>query len=108
MKFKSAIPWLQDRCFESMEDIHELNAIARKYSELSREEAAKFKAILEHEMPRDLQGVDYLLSVLDEYEFDNAIIYPSDLNIISLTLPNSHFISTLLSSLSTLIPLSNA
>lgn len=78
MKFKSAIPWLQDRCFESMEDIHELNAIARKYSELSRGEAAKFKAILEHEMPRDLQGADYLLSVLDEYEFDNTIIYPSD------------------------------
>ena len=78
LKFKSAIPWLQDRCFESMEDVYDLNAIARKYSELSREQAAKFKAVLEHERPRDLQGVDYLMSVLDEYEFDNSITNPSE------------------------------
>ena len=78
MKFKSAILWLQDRCFESMEDVYDLNAIARKYSEVSREQEAKFKAVLEHERPRDLQGVDYLMSVLDEYEFDSSVIYPAE------------------------------
>ena len=78
MKFKSAIPWLQDRCFKSMEEIYELNAIARKYSELSRKEAAKFKAVLQHERPSDLQGADYLLSVLDEYEFNNFAANPSE------------------------------
>ena len=78
MKFKSAIPWLQDRCFKSMEDIYDLNAIARKYSELSRGEAAKYKAVLQHERPSDLQGADYLLSVLDEYEFNNFAANPSE------------------------------
>ncbi len=50
--FKSAIPQISDVCFESMENIYAVNDIARRYSELSREDAAKFKAVLEHEVWR--------------------------------------------------------
>lgn len=78
MKFYSAIPQLHDDGSESIEDIYELNELARKFSELSREEAAKFKAVLELEKPRDLQSADYLLSVLSEFEFDNSVMYPSE------------------------------
>ena len=40
MKFESALPQIGDSAVESAEDIYLLNEIAKKYSELSREDAA--------------------------------------------------------------------
>ena len=70
---KSAIPQISDACFESMEDIYTLNDIARRYSELSREDAAKFKAVLEHELWRGFEKINAILNDLDCYEFNGTI-----------------------------------
>lgn len=78
MGFKSAIPQIQDDCFDSMENIYALNDIARKYSELSREDAAKFKAVLEHELWRGWDKINAILNGLDCYEFDGTINYASE------------------------------
>lgn len=76
--FETAIPQIQDDCFESMEDIYTLNDIARKYSELTREDAAKFKAVLEHELWRGWDKINAILNALDCYEFDGTINYASE------------------------------
>lgn len=73
--FESTIPQISDVCFEGMEDIYALNDIARRYSELSREDAAKFKAILEHELWRGWDKINAVLNDLDCYEFDGSINY---------------------------------
>ena len=49
MQFESAIPQIDNSTVESADDVYLLNEIARKYSGLSREDAAKFKAILQNE-----------------------------------------------------------
>lgn len=72
---KSAIPQIPDVCFESMENIYDLNDIARRYSGLSREDAAKFKAVLEHEVWRGWDKINAILNDLDCYEFDGSINY---------------------------------
>ncbi len=71
--FESAIPQISDVCFESMEDIYALNDIARRYSELFREDAAKFKAVLEHELWRGFEKINAILNDLDCYEFNGTI-----------------------------------
>lgn len=76
--FESAIPQISDVCFESMEDIYALNDIARKYSELSREDAAKFKAVLDHELWRGWDKINAIINNLDCYEFDGTINYASE------------------------------
>ena len=76
--FESVIPQISDVCFESMENIYELNDIARRYSELSREDAAKFKAVLEHELWRGFEKINAILNDLDCYEFDVTINYVSE------------------------------
>lgn len=76
--FESVIPQISDVCFESMENIYELNDIARRYSELPREDAAKFKAVLEHELWRGWDKINAILNDLDCYEFDGTINYVSE------------------------------
>ena len=76
--FKSAIPQISDVCFESMENIYAVNDIARRYSELSREDAAKFKAVLEHELWRGWDKINAILNDLDCYEFDGTIKHISE------------------------------
>ncbi len=76
--FESAIPQIREDCFESMESVYELNDIARRYSELSREDAAKFKAVLEHELWRGWNKINAILNGLDCYEFDGTINYASE------------------------------
>lgn len=71
--FKSAISQISDVCFNSMDDIYAANAVARRYSELSREDAAKFKAVLEHELWRGWDKVNAIINDLDSYEFDSSI-----------------------------------
>ena len=75
LDMKSAIPQISDVCFASMEDIYALNDIARRYSELSRVDAAKFKAVLEHELWRGWDKINAVLNDLDCYEFDGSINY---------------------------------
>ena len=70
---ESAIPQISDVCFNSMEDIYAANDVARRYSELSREDAAKFKAVLEHELWRGWDKVNAIINDLDRYEFDSSI-----------------------------------
>lgn len=70
---ESAIPQISDVCFNSMEDIYAANDVARRYSELSREDAAKFKAVLEHELWRGWDKVNAIINDLDSYEFDSSI-----------------------------------
>lgn len=76
--FESTIPQISDVCFESMEDIYALNDIARRYSELSREDAAKFKAVLEHEVWRGWDKINAILNDLDCYEFDGTVNHVSE------------------------------
>ena len=71
--FKSAISQISDVCFNSMDDIYAANAVARRYSELSREDAAKFKTVLEHELWRGWDKVNAIINALDSYEFDSSI-----------------------------------
>lgn len=76
--FKSAISQISDVCFNSMDDIYAANAVARRYSELSREDAAKFKAVLEHELWRGWDKINAILNDLDCYEFDGTIKHISE------------------------------
>lgn len=76
--FKSAVPQITDECFESMENIHVLNDIAQKYSELSREDAAKFKAVISAEELSALDDIEDTLTMLDQYEADISINYDSE------------------------------
>lgn len=76
--FESAISQISDVCFESMENIYELNDIARRYSELSREDAAKFKAVVSAEKPSDLGDIENILFALNQYEADISINYASE------------------------------
>lgn len=73
MNFESAIPQIRDDCFESMEDIYKLNDIARRISEMPREETAKFKAVLRSETPSDLDRIEFILNNIDSYEFNNTL-----------------------------------
>ena len=77
--FESAIPQIREDCFESMESVYELNDIARRYSELSREDAAKFKAVLEHELWRGWDKINAILNALDCYEFDGTMARPDEI-----------------------------
>lgn len=61
-----------------MENIYAVNDIARRYSELSREDAAKFKAVLEHELWRDWDKINAILNDLDCYEFDGTVNHVSE------------------------------
>lgn len=47
----------------------------RKYSELSRENAAKFRAVLEHGVWRGWDKINAILNGLDCYEFDGTVNY---------------------------------
>lgn len=78
MNFESAIPQIQNRCFENMEDIYVLNDIAQKFSELSREDAAKFKAVVSAEKPSDFGDIENILFALNQYEADISINYASE------------------------------
>ena len=72
MKFESAIPQINNDIW-SMEEIYLLNDIARDFIELSREDAAKFKAALESEQPQSLDRIEYIMKYLDNFEFDNTM-----------------------------------
>ncbi len=78
MNFESAIPQIQNGCFENMEDIYVLNDIAQKFSELSREDAAKFKAVVSAEKPSDFGYIENILFALNQYEADISINYASE------------------------------
>ena len=72
MKFESAIPQINNDMW-SMEEIYLLNDIARDFLELSREDAAKFKAVLESEQPQSLDKIESIMKYLDNYEFDHTL-----------------------------------
>ena len=78
MNYKSAIPQIKDDCFESMEDIYALNNIAWKFSELSREGAAKFKAVLQSENWNSISEAEDILKNLGGYISDNSVTDTSD------------------------------
>ena len=100
LNFQSSIPQIDENILDSMEDIFTLNDIANKYAELSREDRAKFKAIIEFERCKDIEKVGDVLNSLDEYEFDFSITDASDfgINYLSKLLP-SDFDRTLLESI---------
>lgn len=78
MKFESALPQIDDSAMESAEDIYLLNEIAKKYSELSREDAAKFKAVLQNENWNSLDEAENILKSLSGYDFDISVTDASD------------------------------
>ena len=78
MKFESAIPQINDSAIESAEDVFLLNEIAEKYSDLSREDAAKFKAVLQNEAWKSLDEAENILKNLDGYDFDISVTDASD------------------------------
>ncbi len=73
MKFESALPHIDDSAVESSEDIYSLNEIAKKYSELSRENAVKFKAVLQNENWNGVDEAENILRNLGGYDFDPVI-----------------------------------
>lgn len=73
MQFESAIPQIDNSTVESADDVYLLNEIARKYSGLSREDAAKFKAILQNENWNNLDEAENILKNLDGYDFDISV-----------------------------------
>ena len=72
MKFESMIPHINNDTW-NMEEIYLLNDIAREYAEMSRDDTAKFKAVLRKEQPDDFNGVRDILNSLDQYEVDISI-----------------------------------
>jgi len=72
-KFESALPQIDDSAVESSEDIYSLNEIAKKYSELSRADAVKFKAVLQNENWNSLDEAEDILNSLGGYDFDLGI-----------------------------------
>lgn len=78
MKFESALTQIDDSAMESAEDIYLLNEIAKKYSELSREDAAKFKAVLQNENWNSLDEAENILKSLSGYDFDISVTDASD------------------------------
>ena len=72
MRFESAIPQINNNMW-SMEEIYLLNDIARDFLEMSRENAAKFKAALESEKPQSLDRVEFIMKYLDNYEFNYTL-----------------------------------
>ena len=69
MQFESAIPQIDNSAVESADDVYLLNDIARKFSELSREDAAKFKAVLQNETWNSLDEAEDILKNLGGYNF---------------------------------------
>ncbi len=78
MQFESAIPQINDSAVESADDVYLLNEIARKYSGLSREDAAKFKAVLQTESWNSLDDAKGILNSLGGYDFDISVTDASD------------------------------
>lgn len=77
MKFESAIPQINNDTW-SMEEIYLLNDIARDFIELSREDAAKFKAVLQNENWNSLDEAENILKNLGGYDFDLSVTDASD------------------------------
>ena len=100
LNFQSSIPHIDENILDSMEDIFTLNDIAGKYAELSRENRAKFKAIIELERCKDIERIGDVLNSLDRYEFELSINDPSGfgVNYLSNLLPPD-FDRTLLESI---------
>lgn len=78
MQFESAIPQIDNSAVESADDVYLLNEIARKYSGLSREDAAKFKAVLQNETWNSLDEAEDILKNLGGYNFDISVTDASD------------------------------
>ncbi len=78
MQFESAIPQIDNSAVESADDVYLLNDIARKFSELSREDAAKFKAVLQNETWNSLDEAEDILKNLGGYNFDISVTDASD------------------------------
>ncbi len=72
-KFESSLPQIDDSAVESSEDIYSLNEIAKKYSELSRENTVKFKAVLQNEIWSSIDEAENILINLGGYDFDLGI-----------------------------------
>lgn len=70
--FQSAIPQIDKRILDSAE-ICSLNLFAKEFSEMSRENAAKCKAILQNIMCSDVREILNVMQNIDRYEFDNCI-----------------------------------
>ena len=81
LNFQSSIPQIDECILDRMEDIFALNDIAKRYTELSREDRAKFKAILEVARCKDIEKVGDVLNNLNEYKFDFTVNSPSDFGI---------------------------
>lgn len=72
--FQSAIPQIDKRILDSAE-ICSLNLFAKEFSELSRENASKCKAILRSCCVREMSELESVLSNLNRYEFDCEVDY---------------------------------
>lgn len=67
--FQSSIPQIKNDFFGDMSDVFRLNDVAKKFSELSREDAAKFKATLDSERVCGLGKAEFILENLDGFKF---------------------------------------
>jgi len=73
LKMDSVILGIDDEIVFTPENTSKLNDIARKILELPREETVKFKAVLQSEMPSNLDQVEFILNNIDKYEFNFSL-----------------------------------
>lgn len=71
--FESAIPQIDKRCFHGMEDVRSLNEFAKDFFELSREDAAKCKAVLQNCFCNSVEKLQTVMQNLDRYDFDSSV-----------------------------------
>lgn len=68
--FESAIPQIGEEMFGTMQEFDLLNEIAQRYSVMSDMEQITFKAVLEHERPKNLAEAVEVMEHLPEYQLD--------------------------------------
>lgn len=71
--FESSIPQITDRHFWNMKEFQELNRLAYMLVQMSPDDHVKFKAALELEQPKDMDGILDVAEHLSEYAFTNQL-----------------------------------
>lgn len=74
LSFKSELCVLDSDSMQNADGVEQLNELAVTFSEMSRSEMVKFKAVLEMEQPESVSEAIEISMSLDDYEFDPSTI----------------------------------
>lgn len=97
LNFQSSLPMITEEYFSDMKLIDELNHLAQKLSELSKNDFVKLKAVMEAENKHEIYEAFYCIRDLNEYEFDINVSDQSEFGraYLSRNLPKNFDISML-------------